>query len=108
MGKARASQNARRHGLNQPVFRDPTWSREVKRLAAAIAGPDADARRYELACAVAAAQIDVVRAAWARRDLFAAASREGTGIPRLGAIGRYERRAFARRRRAIRAFDAAQ
>src|SRR5262249_58222095 len=87
-------------------FRDPTWSHEVKTLAAAIGGPDADARRHELACAVAAAQIDVARAARARRDLFAAALREGAGVPRLAAIGRYERRAFARRRRGIPHFRA--
>jgi hypothetical protein len=107
-GKARSALNARRHGLAQLVVRDPTWSQEVNALAAAIAGADADARRYELACAIAAAQIDLVRVARARRELFAAAMREGAGIPRLAALGRYERRALARRRRAIDNFDAAQ
>jgi hypothetical protein len=107
-GKARSALNAWRHGLGQPVIRDPTWSQEVKALAAAIAGAEAEAKRYELACAVAAAQIDLVRVARARRELFAATLRAGTGVARLAAIGRYERRALARRSRAIRNFDATQ
>jgi len=105
-GKVRSALNARRHGLAQLVFRDPTWSQQVRVLARAIAGAEADAKRYELACAIAAAQIDLVRVARARRELFAAALRESAGVPRLAALGRYERRALARRRRAIRNFDA--
>ena len=42
-GKARAAQNARRHGLNLPARYDPTRAAEIVALARAIAGADAGA-----------------------------------------------------------------
>ena len=69
-GKARAAQNARRHGLNLPARYDPSRSGEIVTLARAIAGTDAGAERFELASRIAAAQIDVERARQARLDLY--------------------------------------
>jgi hypothetical protein len=107
-GKARSAQNARRHGLTSAIC-DSGWSAEVKALARTISGTDADAERTELACRIAEAQIDLVRVRQARRELFAAVLRSSTGtrIARLEAIDRYERRAFARRKSAVRDFDTA-
>jgi hypothetical protein len=105
-GKARSAQNARRDGLSS-AFRDPGWSDEIKALARTIAGADADAERYELACRIAEAQVELVRVRRSRRKLFAAALRDGAGVARLTAIDRYERRALARRKLAMRDFDAA-
>jgi hypothetical protein len=104
-GKTRAAQNARRHGLNLPAGGDPAWSDEIKALARSIAGEDAQPERYELACRIAEAQIDVVRARRARRELLPAAVGEPDGIKRLAAFDFYERLALSRRKFAIRDFD---
>src|SRR5882757_1752091 len=106
-GKTRAAQNARRHGLNLPACCDPAWSDEIKTLARAIVGADASGERYQLACTIAEAQIDVVRTRSARRELWPAAAEKPEGIARLAAFDFYEQRALARRRRAIRDFDEA-
>jgi hypothetical protein len=108
-GKARSARNALRHGLTHSAAGDPAWSHEIKALARAIAGDDANPARYELACRVAEAQIDVVRARRARLDLYptviATMGERNDGIARLAATSDYEGRALARRKRAIRAFD---
>jgi hypothetical protein len=71
-GKARSAQNALRHGLTHSAAGDPGWSNEIKALAHSIAGADASPGRCELACRVAEAQIDVMRARRARTDLYSA------------------------------------
>jgi hypothetical protein len=107
-GKARAAQNARRHGLSLPTRYDPSRCDEVEALARAIAGADVDAECLELARRIAEAQIDIIRARSARWQLFPEALRERDGIVRLAATDRYERRAWLRRKRAIREFDDAR
>lgn len=134
-GKARCARNAVRHGLNLPVLADPATAAAVEALALQIAqcGQDAQGARGagcaedaqsakaeigELARRVAQAQVDLTRVRRARHDLIAALRAETDGAPRgsvvaetalqLAAINRYERRARARRKFAIRAFDAAR
>lgn len=70
-GKARASKNARRHGLSLTVFADPAWAQDIRSLARAIIGDEDSKKRWELACCVAAAHIDVMRVREARRLIMA-------------------------------------
>jgi hypothetical protein len=69
-GKARAAQNARRHGLSISVFSDPLLSEEVRSLAQDIAGETVDREVVKLARGVAEAQIDLNRIRQARHKLL--------------------------------------
>jgi hypothetical protein len=106
-GKARVSQNARRHGLSLKSVPEPGWSAEVDALACAIAGGETG-DRHALACRIAAAQIDLMRVRQARAQLGDPAALVDAKLARrLASLARYEWRALARRKFAIRDFDAA-
>jgi len=127
-GKARASRNARRHGLSLPVWSDPQAAAEVRALAARIAGDGAHREQRALALRVAEAQIDLCRIRRRRHRLLDrkadAPADDGDSGPtgylarlarvletcgkELRALDGYERRALSRRKSAVRAFDAAR
>ena len=67
-GRAKAAQNASRHGLRIPVLSNPILSAEVETMARRIAG-DASPELLELARKIAEAEIDVIRVRRARSDL---------------------------------------
>jgi hypothetical protein len=69
-GKARAAQNARRHGLSLSVLENPILSVEVENLARVIAGEGTTTEILNLARRVAEAQIDLMRIRQARHDLL--------------------------------------
>ena len=69
-GKARAAQNAFRHGLNVPVRSDPLLAAEIEAMARKISGPDGDAETMEGARRIAEAQFDLNRVRNRRRLLI--------------------------------------
>ena len=115
-GKARASQNAYKHGLAVGVLNDAVISTEVEQLARRIAGKRGGSKEFTAARVIAEAEFALLRVRAARtKALEAMATAHGLEIPRsdpvhallqalpcLEAFDRYERRAFACRRRAVR------
>ena len=75
-GKARSARNAQRHGLSLPALGDPAWSAEITALGRKIAGEDASAEQWQLACRVAAAHIDVMRVRQARHQMVGQALKD--------------------------------
>jgi hypothetical protein len=129
-GKARASRNARQHGLSIAVLEDAEASAEAERLALTLAGVAGDRTRLEQARSFAQAELDLLRVRAVRRALMSGnaeqAARETTAAaaaqpPRdaltvvgdatamlnnllqLERLERYERRAMSRRKKALRA-----
>ena len=68
-GKARAAQNAFRHGLNVSVASSLEHAPEIESLARRLAGVDADTEVLELARRVSEAQVDLNRVRAIRRRL---------------------------------------
>src|SRR5262245_55273360 len=110
-GMVRAARNGLRHGLSLPVT-DGEFDRDVEALARAIAGEGASRERFACARRIAAAQLDLRRVALARCDLVTEAGPDMVRaimdrrlLVKLAPLERYEQRALARRRFAVRDFD---
>ena len=69
-GRARAAQNARRHGLSVPALSDPLLSKAIDALATELAGEPANADIRKLARNVAMAVFEVGRIRAARFQLL--------------------------------------
>jgi hypothetical protein len=106
-GKARSAQNALRHGLSRPAARDPVLARQIAALARAIAGPDAGPERLNLACQIAAAQVEIMRVRRACADILSGVLEDHSALSRAVAIDRYEARARKQRKFAAQQFAAA-
>jgi hypothetical protein len=70
VGKKRASQNARRHGLSLSVRLSPALSEKAEKLAGEIAGEGASPEINEAARRIADAEVDVNRVRRARQGLL--------------------------------------
>ena len=119
-GKARASQNALRHGCESLALWAGGYAEEIEVLARTMAGDDVRGGRFAQARRIAAAQLDLARVRQMKLDLQTAANfgSVSDGLDRTDRaspdwnllvpilkLERYEQRARARRRRAIREFD---
>jgi hypothetical protein len=69
-GKARAAQNALRHGLNVPIWSDPALSPMAEAIARRIAGSNTNSDSLEHARRIAEAQVDLDRVRAYRRGMF--------------------------------------
>jgi hypothetical protein len=69
-GKARAAQNALRHGLNVPIWSDAALSPMAEAIARRIAGSDTDADALEHARRIAEAQVELDRVRVYRRRML--------------------------------------
>jgi hypothetical protein len=124
-GKARASRNALRHGLESVKFGDGGLSGKAKRIARMICKNHSDPFLHEQAVVIAESQVLVARVRAARIAAIERMRKPAVGrsainsiadkgddvqalcaaLPELPGLERYEQRALSRRRRAIRRFD---
>ena len=107
-GKARAARNARRHGLTVSPLNDPAFMRAAAALAAAILqtgqmGTDPESQLEAMQIAIAHTRVRQVRAA--KRKLHGSGLEWDELTRRLASLDRYEGRALARRKMAMRVFD---
>ena len=105
-GRARARRNALRHGLTLSVDADSEVVVMAEEFARQIVGDEAPQSAFDLARAAAASQLDVARIRRQRqmmleRDLMGEELPNAQAVKRLMNIERYERRAEARRKRAL-------
>jgi len=113
-GKARSSRNALKYGLSIPIKRDKTQRRQIELLARILAQSEAG-NVFGQARAAAEAELELVRARAVMEAVLARAGNtaewnggpeQGTALihvlPKLQRLERYERRAFSKRRRALR------
>ena len=112
-GQRRSRRNALRHGLSVAIGSDPSFSDDIRRLAGVLAQGRNGQNIGEFAHQAAEAEIDLLRI----RKLRALRFKAVLGNPEtrlddhsefneeLAKLERYERRAFSRRKRAIRAMS---
>jgi hypothetical protein len=110
-GRAAARQNARRHGLAVAIGGDPAFHEDIEKLAMALSLASGTQKVSEFAREAAEATLDLARIRKVRAFLFETFSSADTAVPdgitdlndKLAKLERYERRAFSRRKRALRA-----
>ena len=97
-GKARAAQNARRHGLNVPIRLDPRWRGAVEALERALVREAPAARAF--AHLAAEGVVELRRIAQARAALVS--SPDDEHLDALRRLHRYESLAYAKKDKALR------
>jgi hypothetical protein len=108
-GREASRSNARRHGLAIDIGSDPVFNDDIEKLADALSSGTQNVR--ERARETAEAQLELLRIRRFRAWLFETLYRAEAALPdglaelneSLAKLERYERRAFSRRKRALRA-----
>ena len=113
-GREASRRNARRHGLAIAIETDPAFQDDIEMLAKHLSqSQNVDEHARE----AARAEFDLSRIRNIRTSLFEMLSLVASDTPsgslaelndKLAKLERYERRAFSRRKRALREFDASQ
>ena len=102
-GKARASRNARRHGLSVPGYRASAVAADIGEFALQLVGDAASRTEIDLARAAAEAQLELARIG-REKQLLLEVLMSDVSSPDTHAIRRLdrcERRAKSRRKRAL-------
>jgi hypothetical protein len=107
-GREVSRRNARRHGLAIDIGNDPVFHDDIEKLARALSG---DAHVSEHVRETAEAEIDLLRIRKIRAWLYDTHYFTDAALPNrltelnesFAKLERYERRAFSRRKRALRA-----
>lgn len=110
-GRAASRRNARRHGLAIVIGTDPAFQDEIEKLAKTLSLSRGVQHVDERAREAAEAELDLLRIrkvrAWVLETLYfagngATSSNLAEVNDKLAKLERYERRAFSRRKRALR------
>ena len=104
-GKRRAARNALSHGLAVPVSNIAALQSDIETLALSIARASGEKAITELSRQAAEAQLEILRIRSVRAAIFATETSYDELNNRLASLERYERRAFSRRKRALRAMQ---
>ena len=110
-GKQASRHNALRHGLAVGIGGDPAFHQDIEDLAKALSLSTGTKKVNEHAREAAEAELDLLRVRKVRAGLFENFYLSDTVTPegladlndRLAKLARYDRRAFSRRKRALRA-----
>jgi hypothetical protein len=111
-GKARSSQNARRHGLSRPGAASPDCAADIREFALQLVGEAASPLEAALARAAAEAQSDLLRVGAERQRLLEclvsetpSRAKRGLNVEEslraIGRLVRYADAALARRKKAL-------
>jgi hypothetical protein len=104
-GKHRSARNALSHGLSIPVSGIPAMRGDIEDLALNIALANGEKSITELSRQAAEAQLEIVRIRKAKVAIFAVEISSDELTKKLAGLERYERRAFSRRKSALRSMQ---
>ena len=112
-GREAPRRNALRHGLAIDIGADPAFHEDIEKLARALSLSSGTQKVSEYAREAAEAELDLMRIrkirAWLFEKLYFADTAAPDGMAelndKLAKLERYERRAFSRRKRALRAME---
>jgi hypothetical protein len=110
-GKAAASRNAFSHGLSRPISQcTGPAAAQIAEFARQLVGEDASQSELDLATVAAEAQFDLARIYQQRQaivtqEIFGEVAPSPQALGQMDRIDRYQRRAEARRRKALRSLS---